>query len=90
MAKKNGIQVIIFNAPLMDVIYEKRQRNGVNKKYEEIVKGWQKKFKNISIMQPLFISYERQYFKDAQHLNGRGFEIFSRQLVDQLFTMGLF
>jgi len=87
LAEDQEIKVIIFNAPLMDVIYDKRQGDGTNQQYEKMIRIWQSEFKNISVMEPLLEPYDRKYFKDAQHLNGRGFQVFNHWLGEKFIQL---
>lgn len=43
----------------------------------------QGEFSHLTVLEPFLESYERELFRDDQHLNGAGFEQFSRQLAER-------
>ncbi len=78
LAQENRIVVILFQAPLMDVIYERLEQEGYLRDYEGMLVDLQKKHEKFFYVTPLFEAYPREKFSDVIHLNGRGNYQFSQ------------
>lgn len=84
LAEENQIKVIIFNMPLVAPVFEKREKNGSNLRYKELLLTLEEKYKNITLLRPILESYETTYFSDPSHLNTEGNERFKTILFDKI------
>jgi len=84
LAKKKNIRIIFFNAPVHPLVFKKRQTDGFNKKYLEILGNLEEEFENFEVIKPYFSVFKEKYFVDFSHLNTEGFSIFSEILRDNL------
>ncbi len=72
LAREHGITVLIANSPIAQVLYEEREANGSNERYERLVAAWQSDFDNVRVIPPLMQPYPVEDFKDWHHLNLEG------------------
>lgn len=77
LALENNIQVIIANAPLIDLVYARRETNGANVRYAREIMKFKQQFPNIHLIDPLVEPYGMEYFGDVHHLNREGFKKFT-------------
>lgn len=77
LALKHNIQVIIANAPLIDLVYAQREATGANVRYSREIMKFKKEFPHIHIIDPLVEPYGMEYFGDVHHLNREGFKKFT-------------
>ncbi len=81
LADKNGIPVFLLNAPINALYYEQREHNGLHERYRNMIRDFGDEFEHISIVQPLLLSYDLEFFRDDNHLNEAGWERYSDQFM---------
>lgn len=84
LAQKKDIRVIIFNAPVIEEVCAAWRDNGDNERYRGLMNDLAQKFPVINTVDPLWRPYNRTLFRDIVHLNGPGYDQFSRGLANQL------
>ena len=84
LAERKEIPVIIFNAPYPDTVYNMREKNGFNRRYNRFIEEISKEFKNVYFVLPIIDKYKDDLSADWIHLNLKGVEIFNKQLTQKL------
>jgi hypothetical protein len=84
LAKEHGIEVVIFNTPLIDDVFQKRENEGFHRKYQHVLTAMVKGYDNVTILQPVYESFDKRYFFDPAHLNDQGNDLFSIMLGHRL------
>ncbi len=84
LAQDNAIEIIISNAPLVKPTFKKREENGNNQKYIKQMKNFEKKFENITLIEPLLEGWNLSYFCDTQHLNKEGLKLFTEESSNKI------
>jgi len=86
LAREKNIEVVIFNMPLVEDIFSKREQNGSNKRYEQLMEKLHKEYDNVIIVKPILEGYKRSYFVDVDHLNESGSAIFCEVLAEKIIN----
>lgn len=80
LARDNGIKILIFEIPLPEEVFLKREERGINRRYEQAMLDLITGYDNIDLIKPISEGYSRKYFYDANHLNDEGSDMFSIEL----------
>lgn len=86
LAQEHKIKIIILNAPLPEIIYQKREKDGFNKIYLKMMREIQNQFRNIYFANPLNLGYPMDHYGDEHHLNKKGFRLFTKEAGDIIAT----
>ena len=81
LAKENEIKILQFNAPLSNIVYSIREKNGFNKTYLDSMEKLRQEFDNLEFLYPLISYYSDDLFSDLSHLDIKGAEIFNKDLL---------
>lgn len=83
-AQDNDIQIIISSAPLVKQIFDKREEDGINLKYNQQMLTFKKKFNNITLTDPLLEGWDIDFFADTHHLNKKGMQRFTQETARKI------
>jgi len=83
LAREHGIRVVFFSAPWPQGMVLNSPVEGADF-LKGILPGIQGRYENMFILEPVFVTYPREFFRDGEHLNGPGFDQFSEGLAQRL------
>jgi hypothetical protein len=84
LAREYDIRIMIFNTPFIDEVFQKREKNGFHRQYQQVMTALVQGFDNVTILQPVCESFDQRYFLDPSHMNDQGNELFSSILGNRL------
>ena len=84
LAQTHRIKVIMFNAPILDLIYDHREATGFHARYSALLKELAGQYDNVELLNPLLGKYPRDCFLDLHHLNARGYRQFNRDFAERV------
>lgn len=87
LAKQYSVPLIIINAPIFEEIMANREADGSNDRYKEFIAEIARDNSFVRYDEGLLRSYGFEYFEDWHHLNQKGAQRFTKEMVLELHAL---